>query len=156
MITSERTLERRYNLIAVLLIGVAIVLGGGGSPAPYPELALQVWSALLLTAWVVLSPEPWPQAPRAAWQIAGLLLLLPAIQLVPAEGTYLLWLDCRELGMSDGELRNFFIREAKVGMNPGAVFGAGGGGFMRLNIGASRRVVAEAMQRIARAVQARA
>ena len=80
----------------------------------------------------------------------------PAIKLVPAEGTYLLWLDCRELGMSDGELRNFFIREAKVGMNPGAVFGAGGGGFMRLNIGASRRVVAEAMQRIARAVQARA
>jgi cystathionine beta-lyase len=80
---------------------------------------------------------------------------IPKIKLVEAEGTYLLWLDCRELGMADGELRKFFIHEAKVGMNPGPVFGAGGSGFMRMNIGASRLIVAEAMERIARAVNAR-
>jgi len=79
---------------------------------------------------------------------------VPKIKLIPAEGTYLLWLDCRELGLGDSELRRFFIHQAKVGMNPGTVFGEGGSGFMRLNIGASRLVVAEALERIARAVDA--
>ena len=79
---------------------------------------------------------------------------VPQIKLAPAEGTYLLWLDCRALGMGDSELRRFFIHQAKVGMNPGTVFGAGGSGFMRMNIGASRRVVIEALERIARAVSA--
>ncbi len=73
---------------------------------------------------------------------------IPAIKLIQPEGTYLLWLDCRELGLTDGELRRFFIHQAKVGMNPGTVFGEGGSGFMRMNIGTSRRVVVEALERI--------
>ncbi len=77
---------------------------------------------------------------------------IPKIKLIQPEGTYLLWLDCRELGMTDSELRQFFIHKAKVGMNPGTVFGEGGSGFMRMNIGASRRVVKEALDRIAKAV----
>lgn len=80
---------------------------------------------------------------------------IPQIKLVQAEGTYLLWLDCRALGLDDAALRKFFIRGARVGMNPGTVFGQGGSGFMRMNIGASRQVVAEALARIARAVAAR-
>ena len=77
---------------------------------------------------------------------------IPKIKLIQPEGTYLLWLDCRELGMTDSELRQFFIHKAKVGMNPGTVFGEGGSGFMRMNIGASRQVVKEALDRIAKAV----
>ena len=50
--------------------------------------------------------------------------------------------------MSDSELRQFFIHQAKVGMNPGTVFGEGGSGFMRMNIGTSRLVVKEALERI--------
>jgi cysteine-S-conjugate beta-lyase len=73
---------------------------------------------------------------------------LPGIELVEPEGTYLLWLDCRGLGMTDAELKEFFVRKARVGMNPGTVFGDGGSGFMRLNIGAPRRVVEEALCRI--------
>lgn len=57
---------------------------------------------------------------------------LPRIRLIQPQGTYLLWLDCRELGMSDAQLKDFFVREARVGMNPGTVFGEGGSGFMRL------------------------
>ena len=71
---------------------------------------------------------------------------IPKIKLIQPEGTYLLWLDCRELGLSDGELRKFFIQHAKVGMNPGTVFGEGGSGFMRMNIGTSRLIVAEALR----------
>jgi cystathionine beta-lyase len=73
---------------------------------------------------------------------------LPAIKVIHAEGTYLLWLDCRELGMGDAGLREFFVREARVGMNPGTAFGKCGSGFMRLNIASPRNVIAEALERI--------
>lgn len=80
---------------------------------------------------------------------------LPAIRMISSEGTYLLWLDCRELQMSDAQLRDFFVQQAQVGMNPGAVFGQGGSGFMRLNIAAPRRVIAAALERIAQALKTR-
>jgi aspartate/methionine/tyrosine aminotransferase len=67
------------------------------------------------------------------------------------EGTYLIWLDCRGLGLDDAALRRFFVEEARVGMNPGTVFGAGGSGFMRLNLGAPRSLVMEALGRMAQA-----
>ena len=76
---------------------------------------------------------------------------LPAIRPVRPEGTYLLWLDCRGLGLDDAALKRFFVEEARVGMNPGTVFGTGGSGFMRLNLGAPRRVVMEALGRMAEA-----
>jgi cystathionine beta-lyase len=77
---------------------------------------------------------------------------LPAIKVIPAQGTYLLWLDCRGLELSDVQLRDFFVYQAKVGMNPGTVFGKNGSGFMRLNIGSPRQVLADALQRIKHAV----
>ena len=80
---------------------------------------------------------------------------LPAIRLIQPEGTYLLWLDCRALGMNDGQLRDFFVHRAKLGINPGTVFGAGGSGFMRLNIGSPRHVIGAALERIADALNAR-
>jgi cystathionine beta-lyase len=73
---------------------------------------------------------------------------LPAIKVIPSQGTYLLWLDCRSLAMGDAKLHEFFVREARVGMNPGTVFGKNGGGFMRLNIASPRHVIADALGRI--------
>lgn len=78
---------------------------------------------------------------------------LPQLRLIPSQGTYLLWLDCRELGMSDAQLREFFVKEAKVGMNPGTAFGPEGSGFMRLNIASPRHVIADALERIERALR---
>ncbi len=80
---------------------------------------------------------------------------LPAIKVIPSQGTYLLWLDCRGMGLSDWELREFFVQEAKVGMSPGTLFGEGGSGFMRLNIASPRSVIADALDRIVRALAAR-
>ncbi len=57
--------------------------------------------------------------------------------------------------MSGAALKAFFIEQARVGLSPGAVFGTGGSGFMRLNIGAPRALVAEALERIAAALAAR-
>ncbi len=77
---------------------------------------------------------------------------LPQIKLIQPEGTYLLWLDCRDLKRSDEQLRDFFVLQAKVGMNPGSAFGENGSGFMRLNIGAPRSLIKQALQRIAQAL----
>jgi cystathionine beta-lyase len=77
---------------------------------------------------------------------------LPAIRLVPTEATYLLWLDCRGLGMSDAELKRFFVRDAQLGLSPGLMFGEHGSGFMRMNIGAPRHLVMQALQRLHQAI----
>lgn len=73
---------------------------------------------------------------------------IPQIKLIKPEATYLLWLDCRELGMSDPVLRDFFIKQCKVGMNPGTVFGQGGNGFMRMNIGTRNALALQALNSI--------
>jgi cystathionine beta-lyase len=75
--------------------------------------------------------------------------------LIKPEATYLLWLDCRALEMSDAQLRDFFVRECKVGMNPGIVFGAGGSGFMRMNIGTRKALVDQALASIQNKLHAR-
>jgi len=80
---------------------------------------------------------------------------LPGIQLIEPEGTYLLWLDCRGLGMNDTSLKQFFVHDAGVGLSPGTVFGADGSGFMRMNIGTPRRIVAMALDQIKCALEAR-
>lgn len=73
---------------------------------------------------------------------------VPQIQLVEPEGTYLAWLDCRELGMTDDELMAFFSDDAKVWLDPGTHSGEQGSGFMRFNLGSSRSVIAQALDRI--------
>lgn len=81
---------------------------------------------------------------------------LPGIRVIEPQATYLLWLDCRELcaerGWDDLALKRFCVERAKLGMNPGTVFGNGGSGFMRMNIGAPRAVVEMALRRLAAAL----
>jgi cystathionine beta-lyase len=80
---------------------------------------------------------------------------LPLIKLIEPEGTYLLWLDCRAMGLSDEQLKQFLVQQAGVGLSPGIIFGEQGSGFMRMNIAAPRSVIAEALERIARAERSR-
>ncbi|KAA0696548.1 putative C-S lyase [Halopseudomonas laoshanensis] len=79
---------------------------------------------------------------------------VPQIRCAQAQGTYLLWLDCRALGMTDGQLKAFFIQKAGVGLNPGISFGAAGSGYMRINIGTRRALLQQALEQIRDAVQA--
>ncbi len=80
---------------------------------------------------------------------------LSGIQVSAPEATYLMWLDCRALGLNDAELKRFFVQTAGVGMNPGISFGEPGSGFMRLNIGCPRSVLTEVLGRIENALAAR-
>lgn len=76
---------------------------------------------------------------------------LPKIQVIPSEGTYLLWLDCRKMQLSDTELEQFFTHKAGVGLSPGVLFGTHGSGFMRLNLGAPQSLILEALEKIKQA-----
>lgn len=73
---------------------------------------------------------------------------LPDTVVYPNEATYLAWIDCRAWGLSDDELEQLFEKEAKVTMNNGCIFGAGGSGFVRLNLACRRALMEEALARI--------
>ena len=77
---------------------------------------------------------------------------IPWIRLVEPEGTYLLWLDCRGLGLSSFELDEFIIKKAGLWLDSGAIFGAAGKGFQRINVACPRSVLQEALERIQRAI----
>jgi cysteine-S-conjugate beta-lyase len=77
---------------------------------------------------------------------------IPRIKVIKPQGTYLIWLDCRPLGLDDMELRNFMRTEAKVGFDDGFLFGSGGSGFERMNIACPRPILVEALGRIEKAV----
>lgn len=77
---------------------------------------------------------------------------IPKIKVTNQEGTFLAWLDCRELNLNDEDLAKFFIEEAKVLCSAGIGFGDGGSGYMRMNIGCPMDTVKEALERIKIAV----
>lgn len=77
---------------------------------------------------------------------------IPKIKIRKPEGTYLLWLDCSGLNMKPEELSNFFLKKCKVWLNDGSMFGHDGAMFQRMNIGTSRVVLQEALERIEREV----
>lgn len=80
---------------------------------------------------------------------------VPGIRFTRPEGTYLAWLDCRGLGMDDGDLKRFFLHEAGLALDDGPMFGSGGSGFMRLNFACPRSTLETALSGIAAAVAAR-
>ena len=77
---------------------------------------------------------------------------IPQIKAIKMEGTYLLWLDCTKLGLSQKEIVSFFINKAGLALNDGAKFGKGGKGFMRMNLGCSRELIRQALKQLKLAV----
>lgn len=78
---------------------------------------------------------------------------LPQIKLIEPEGTYLIWLDCRELGLTEEKLEHLIVHEAKLWLDAGAIFGKAGEGFERINIACPRAVLNEALERLRGAVE---
>jgi cystathionine beta-lyase len=78
--------------------------------------------------------------------------MIPEIIPVQPEATYMIWLDCRKLGMNGKELSAFFVNKAGVGMNEGSTFGQGGEGFMRMNLATTHQTVMKAMEQIETAI----
>ena len=73
---------------------------------------------------------------------------LPAIKPLHPEASFLVWLDCRELGFNHEQLIDLFVNRARLALNDGEMFGTGGQGFMRLNVGTPRAILKEALDRL--------
>jgi cystathionine beta-lyase len=80
---------------------------------------------------------------------------MASIRAVKPEATFLLWLDCRGLGMDDKALKAFFVDKAKLGLNPGISFGRAASGFMRLNFAHENQEIEQAMQQLLQAYNKR-
>jgi cystathionine beta-lyase len=76
---------------------------------------------------------------------------LPGIEMWTPEGTFLGWLDCRQLGVASPH--TFFLEEAKVGLNDGITFGEDGQGFLRINFGCPRATLNEGLSRMKAALE---
>lgn len=70
------------------------------------------------------------------------------IRVYRPQASFLIWLDCRGLGLDHEHLNRFFVKEAKLALNDGAMFGAEGEGFMRMNVATPRSVIDESLRRI--------
>lgn len=77
---------------------------------------------------------------------------LPGIHPLKPDAGFLVWLDCRGLHLDHEDLVNFFIEKCSLALNDGEMFGQEGEGFMRLNAGAPRAIIEEALERIHKAL----
>ena len=77
---------------------------------------------------------------------------IPQIRPLRPQASFLVWLDCRKLGLSHEELTDLFVNKAGLALNDGEMFNPGGEGFMRLNIGTPRDILKEAMDKLLDAV----
>ncbi|QQE80297.1 MalY/PatB family protein [Alicyclobacillus sp. SO9] len=78
---------------------------------------------------------------------------IPQISLTKPQGTYLVWLDCRKLGLSQEELKSFMTHTAGIALNEGSMFGEEGTGFMRMNLACPRMLLEKALAQLESAVK---
>ena len=77
---------------------------------------------------------------------------IPQVKIFRPQASFLLWLDCRELKLTQPQLVDLFVNKAGLALNSGTMFGDEGEGFMRLNIGSPRKVILDALAQLAKAV----
>ena len=77
---------------------------------------------------------------------------IPQIKPLRPQASYLVWLDCRGLGLSHDDLIDLFMNKARLALNDGAMFGPGGDGFMRLNVASPRKLLEQALLQLEDAV----
>jgi cystathionine beta-lyase len=77
---------------------------------------------------------------------------LPKLHVMKPEGSYLIWIDCRSLGLSDEELMRKILHDGKLALGKGSQYRAGGEGFMRMNVACPRSLVEEGLARLKKAL----
>lgn len=80
---------------------------------------------------------------------------IPGIGMIRPQASYLIYLDCRGLGLTQEELVRLFVDKSHLALNDGTMFGEPGRGFMRLNIGCPRSVLEQALKQLEAAVAGR-
>ncbi len=77
---------------------------------------------------------------------------IPQIKPIRPQATFLVWLDCSGLGLDHERLVDLFVNKAHLALNDGEMFGLGGEGFMRLNVGTPRALLCKALDQLTEAV----
>jgi len=104
--------------------------------------------------------EPWLTAVKQyieanyEYLAAFLAQKLPQLKVIAPQGTYLAWVDCRALGLTEAARKTFFMEEVKLLLDEGELFGPEGEGFERFNLACPRHILEEALERLATAVAA--
>ncbi len=80
---------------------------------------------------------------------------IPLVRVIQPEATYLVWLDFRQMNISQKELKEFLVEKAGLGFNDGTTFGTGGEGYMRINIACRKSLLMEAMEKLRMAFETR-
>jgi len=134
-IIPNAALRERFLAAAADLVPKINVLGYTAALAAYREG--DAWLEALL-AYLKGNRDFLVQQARA---------MLPGVTIAPPEATYLAWLDCRASAAA-GDPYTFFLERAKVALNDGVTFGPGGAGFVRMNFGCPRPLLADGLQRM--------
>jgi cystathionine beta-lyase len=139
-IIPNRTLRERFVAARMDLVQTANILGYTAALAAYRDG--QPWLDDLLR---------YLEANRdfLARYVAA---QLPGVSMVAPEGTYLAWLDCRAANLPQNDPFAFFLERGKVAFNDGALFGAQGRGFVRLNFGSPRTQLEQGLARMREAL----
>jgi cysteine-S-conjugate beta-lyase len=135
-IIPNASLRERFVAAAADMVPKIGVLGYTGALAAYREG--DAWLEALL-AYLKDNRDFLVQQVRAT---------LPGLAMAPPEATYLAWLDCRGSAVAGRDPYTFFLERAKVALNDGVTFGPGGAGFVRLNFGCPRPLLAQALERM--------
>ena len=77
---------------------------------------------------------------------------MPEIKPLRPQASFLVWLDCRSLGLDHDQLIDLFVNKAGLALNDGEMFNPGGQGFMRLNVGTPRKILKSALDRLHKAI----
>jgi cystathionine beta-lyase len=72
--------------------------------------------------------------------------------MIVPEGTYLIWFDCRSLGLSEPQLERWIVEEAGLWLDGGKMFGEGGSGFQRINVACPRKTLELALNNLKKAL----
>lgn len=78
---------------------------------------------------------------------------IPQVKALCPQASFLVWLDCRKLGLNHEQLVNLFVDRAHLALNDGEMFGTGGEGFMRMNVASPRSVIRQALEQLSEAVR---
>ena len=115
-------------------------------------------TALLATEVGYRYGEPWLEACKKYIEQNVLFVAeycqenIPEIYAIKPQASFLMWLDCRRLGLDHAQLVSFFTKEAHLALNDGEIYGVPGYCHMRLNVGTPRPLLAQAMERLRTAV----
>ena len=77
---------------------------------------------------------------------------IPEIHLIEPEGTYLIWIDFRQLGLTEKEREELIVKKANLWLDSGVIFGPEGEGFERINIACPRKILKQALTQLEQAI----